>query len=104
MRPYDVSSEEQNLVMESDNHPQDYRVWSILNHSDKVSLHPPANSDWVGFVEIPRAEFNEIVDWYIKDQSADCEEQKSLVEAEKPQVEAGSPADPSPQTRERGTE
>lgn len=55
--------------MESDNHPIDIRVWSILNHGDKVSFHPPAQSDWVGFIEIPRDQFNTIVDWYVKDQA-----------------------------------
>lgn len=70
MKPYDVKTEEQLIAMSSDNHPQDAEKWSILNFADKVSLHPPADSDWVGWVEIPRDQFNAIVDWYMKDQSS----------------------------------
>lgn len=69
MRPYDVKSEADQLAMATDNHPQDVHVWSMLNHDDKVSLHPPANSDWIGFVEIPRDQFNAMIDWYTLDQA-----------------------------------
>jgi hypothetical protein len=70
MRPYDVKSEEDLLAMESDNHPQDSSVWSIMNNQDHVSLHPPvaAGEDKAWFVIIPRDQFNAIVDWYMADQ------------------------------------
>lgn len=69
MRPMDVRTETDILSMKSDNYPNDTQVWSVLNHTDKVTLHPPENSDWVGWVEIPREQFNNIVYWYVKDQS-----------------------------------
>jgi hypothetical protein len=67
MRPYDVKSDDDLVAMESDNHPQDSRVWSILNQADKVSLHAPVGHQ-VAWFEIPRDQFNAIVDWYMKDQ------------------------------------
>lgn len=69
MRPYDVKTEDDILSMQSDNHPQDSAVWSILNHSDHVSLHAPADGSRGVWIEIPRGQFNAIVDWYMKDQS-----------------------------------
>ena len=67
MRPYDVKSDDDIVAMESDNHPQDHRVWSILNQADKVSLHAPSSLG-AAWIEIPRDQFNAIVDWYMKDQ------------------------------------
>lgn len=66
MRPYDVTSTDQLLDMESDNHPQDPAKWSILHNGEYLTLHAP---NGCGFVSIPRDQFNEIVDWYIADQT-----------------------------------
>lgn len=71
MRPYDVKTEKDLLSMESDNHPQESHVWTIMNNNDNVTLFPPAESEWVGWVEIPRDQFNAIVDWYMRDQTED---------------------------------
>jgi hypothetical protein len=68
MRPYDAKSEEDLLAMESDNHPQDSAVWSILHNGDHVSLHSPSPTDRAHFITIPRDQFNAIVDWYMADQ------------------------------------
>jgi hypothetical protein len=65
MRPRDVTDAKQLLEMESDNHPQESGVWSILHNGGHVSLHGPAGSGWV---EIPLEQFNAIVDWYTADQ------------------------------------
>lgn len=69
MRPYDVKTEAEIIAMESDNHPQDADVWSIMNGGNHVSLHPPRTDDGKTFwVSIPREQFNAIVDWYLADQ------------------------------------
>lgn len=65
MRPRDVRSEADILRMRSDNFPRNPEKWGILNDIDKVSLHPPQGGGWI---EIPRKEFNAIVDWYMRDQ------------------------------------
>ena len=65
MRPYDVMDTDQFLEMESDNHPLDLAVWSILHSGTHVSLHAP-NGEM--HIEIPRDQFNAIVDWYLADQ------------------------------------
>lgn len=49
MRPYDVKSEKDILSMESDNHPQDSDVWSIMNNPNHVTLFPEPDgprTDW----------------------------------------------------------
>ena len=68
-RPYDVTRTKQFLEMESDNHPLDPNVWSILVDGDTVSLFPPRRP-WGpgGWTEIPRDQFNAMVDWYMKPQ------------------------------------
>jgi hypothetical protein len=58
------------LSLQSDNHPQDDTVWSILILGDRVSLHAPPQADRGTWVEIPRDQFNAIVDWYVKDQES----------------------------------
>ena len=68
MRPRDVKNHRDLLKMESDNFPQDPNKWSILNHDNGVSLHAPANVGRSFVAQIPRDQFNAIVDWYIKDQ------------------------------------
>jgi hypothetical protein len=69
MRPYDVKSEADILKMESDNFPQDSEVWSIMNGDDHVSLHPPRSDDGkTSWIQIPRDQFNAMVDWYLADQ------------------------------------
>ena len=70
MRPYDVKTLQDFLAMESDNHPRDPASWSILNHDNGVSLHAPAHVNRGFIINIPRDQFNAIVDWYMKDQSA----------------------------------
>lgn len=70
MRPYDVKTLSDLLSMESDNHPQNPKAWTILNHNNGVSLHAPANVARGLVIQIPRNQFNAIVDWYIKDQPA----------------------------------
>ncbi|TPM39623.1 hypothetical protein [Mesorhizobium sp. B2-3-4] len=70
MKPYDVRSEADLLAMESDNHPQDAGVWSIMNGEDHISLHPPVEGSSTYFIRIPRDQFNAIVDWYMADQPA----------------------------------
>lgn len=67
MRPYDVTTEDQLLGMESDNHPGEAGQWSILHSGDTVSLHGPLGDQ---HVSIPRDQFNVIVDWYMADQPA----------------------------------
>ncbi|HEV7319442.1 MAG TPA: hypothetical protein VGO04_12640 [Ensifer sp.] len=68
MRPYDVKTEADLLSMRSDNHPQETSAWTILNLADEVSLFPPSGVPGPSWVTIPRAQFNAIVDWYMKDQ------------------------------------
>lgn len=70
MKPYDVKTEDEILAMESDNHGG-YDVWSIMTTADHVSLHPPVaeGQTHAKWVEIPRDQFNAIVDWYIADQA-----------------------------------
>ena len=58
------------LSLQSDNHPQDGTVWSILISGDHVSLHAPPQGGRGAWVEIPRDQFNAIVDWYVKDQES----------------------------------
>lgn len=65
MRPYDVTDVEQFLEMESDNHPRESDKWSILHNGSYVTLHPPKSGSWI---EIPRDQFNVIVDWYMANQ------------------------------------
>ncbi len=70
MRPYDVKTEANTLAMESDNHPQDSAVWSIMSSDDCISLHPPVDGTGKSyFISIPRDQFNVIVDWYMADQN-----------------------------------
>lgn len=64
MRPYDVTNTEQFINMESDNHGE-RGEWSILHNGDHVSLHGPNGGRWVN---IPRDQFNSIVDWYMAEQ------------------------------------
>ncbi|WP_262027102.1 hypothetical protein [Microvirga sp. Mcv34] len=64
LRPYDVTDTARFLQMESDNHPQEFGHWSILHNGDHVSLHGPDG----GWIEIPRDQFNAIVDWYMAPQ------------------------------------
>lgn len=66
-RPYDVTKTREFLDMESDNFPQKNGVWSILHSGSYVSLHQPGGG---GYVQIPRKQFNAIVDWYMRDQPA----------------------------------
>ena len=71
MRPYDAKTFEDQFSLQSDNHPQDSTVWSILlSGADRISLHAPADGQRGAWVEIPRDQFNAIVDWYMKDQAA----------------------------------
>lgn len=77
MKPYDVKTLSDLLSMESDNHPQDAEVWTILNHDNGVSLHAPSNVARGLAVHIPRDQFNKIVDWYTKDQPAKPSEDRS---------------------------
>lgn len=65
MRPYDVKSEADIISMQSDNFGE-VAHWSILNHSGIVSIHAPHGR---GYVEIPRDQFNAIIDWYTADQA-----------------------------------
>ena len=77
MRPYDVKSADDILRMESDNFPGDPDKWSIMNSEDHVSLHPPADdSGKAWWVQIPRDQFNAIVDWYMRDQSTKADERE----------------------------
>lgn len=64
MRPYDVTDTEQLVNMESDNHGESGE-WSILHNGDRVTLHAPGGGRWV---DIPRDQFNSIVDWYMAEQ------------------------------------
>lgn len=68
MRPYDASSDSELMIMESDHHPQDAEVWSILHLGDTVSLHAPIENGKGTWVTIPRDQFNAIVDWYMAEQ------------------------------------
>lgn len=65
LRPYDVTDTEQFLQMESDNHPQDPSQCSILHCGEHVSIFAPFAEQ---AIQIPRDQFNAIVDWYIKPQ------------------------------------
>ena len=65
MRPYDVTKVEQFLDMESDNHPPEPDKWSILHNGNYVSLLAPNGANWI---EIPRDQFNVMVDWYMAEQ------------------------------------
>jgi hypothetical protein len=64
-RPRDVKNVNDFVHMESDNHPQVHKVWSILHSGEHVSLHAP---DGEGWVQIPTAQFNKLVDWYMAPQ------------------------------------
>lgn len=75
MRPYDATTFEDHLSLKSDNHPQDSTVWSILlSGEDHISLHAPADGQKGAWIEIPRDQFNAIVDWYMKDQATSDQE------------------------------
>ena len=65
MRPYDAASTEDLIRMESDNHPQGGKMFSILHNGESVSIHAPKGKGWIA---IPRDQFNELVDWYMAPQ------------------------------------
>lgn len=67
-RPYDVKDTDEFIGMESDNYPGDPAFWSILHNGNFVSIHKPYGGAWI---EIPRDQFNAIVDWYMKPQNVE---------------------------------
>lgn len=67
MRPYDVRTEKQLLEMSCDNYPADPKKWSLLIDGYTVGIHQPEGG---GFYAIPIAQFNALVDWYMRDQPA----------------------------------
>jgi hypothetical protein len=64
MKPYDAKTERDRIGLQRDNFPPKNGVWSILLSGGHVSLHSPEG----GWVEIPRKQFNALVDWYLADQ------------------------------------
>lgn len=75
MRPRDAKTFEELIALQSDNHPQNSTVWSILlSGGDHITLHAPADGQRGVWIEIPRDQFNTIVDWYMKDQAASDQE------------------------------
>lgn len=73
-RPYDVKTLDQVCELRRDNYPSEPDVWSIMVSGDKVSLHYPHGGGWV---EIPRAQFNTLVRWYMRDQKPLTEKQRA---------------------------
>lgn len=65
MRPYDAKTLDEVCELRRDNYPAETDVWSILVGGDHVSLHPPGGGS---YVLIPRADFNNLVRWYMRDQ------------------------------------
>lgn len=75
LRPYDVTSMDQLVRMQEDNFPRDADRFSILIAEDKVSIHyPRGGSGRAMWFEIPRDQFNAIVDWYLRPQVLDAED------------------------------
>ncbi len=64
MKPYDAKFQKDLTELVSDNFGP-LGSWSIMLDGDHVSLHSPEG----GWVSIPRAQFNAIVDWYTADQA-----------------------------------
>ena len=65
MRPRDAVTHEDRAALAQDNFPPDPDKFGILLDDDHVSIHVPGGGSWV---EIPREEWDALVDWYTRDQ------------------------------------
>lgn len=63
--PINAKTEKQICQLRRDNFPANGLAWSILVTVGEVSLHPPAD-DGREYVSIPRADFDAIVRWYLR--------------------------------------
>lgn len=68
MKPREATTFKKVCSLKEDNYPRNnFKKWSILVSDSGVSIHPPSG-DNRGYFEIPRKDFNAIVDWYNEDQ------------------------------------
>lgn len=65
MRPRDAKTSKDRCALVEDNFPRDPDEWGILLDDDHVSIHMPGGGGWV---EIPREQWDALVDWYMRDQ------------------------------------
>lgn len=52
--------------LKTDNYPANPEKWSILLNVDHITLFRPNGEG--GYINIPRDQFNIIIDWYNRDQ------------------------------------